>query len=345
MAYSRPSSAISTLPAAPPRSLPAPGAWQRRTVATLLVATFLVTFVYSSLSLLGGILLVYAPQLPIRSTPAAYGLDYRNVSFVSRVDHLHLSGWFIPAVLPDGHLSADRTIIMIHGNRQNRTDPGMGLLKLSADMARHGFAVLAFDLRGMGESAPAPLSLGYFEQRDVLGAVDFLLSGPLPYPNLGRPRVLGGWGVSLGATSLLLAASRTPAIHALVSDSAFADAIPLLERELPKQSKLPAAFTPGILFATHALYGIDYYADRPVDVVAQIAPRPIFFIHGGADHYIPLSNEAALVQAASNARHANITSWIVPKADHAQSYRVAGAAYVARVVAFFEQTLGPDASA
>ncbi len=317
--------------------------WQHRAVTTLLVVTFLLTFVYSGISLLGGILLVYTPPVPIRSTPAALGLDYHPVSFVSRDDHVRLRGWFIPGVLPDGKLSTDRTIIMIHGSRQNRADTGIGLLQLSGDMARHGFAVLAFDMRGMGESAPAPLSLGYYEQRDVLGAVDFLRSGPLPYPELGRPRVIGGWGGSLGAASLLLAAAREPAIRAIVSDSAFADVTPLLEREVPKMSKLPPAFTPGILLSAQALYGIDYYADRPVDVVAKIAPRPIFFIHGSADHYIPPSNQDALVRAANAGRDAQVTWWRIPGAGHVQGYHTAGAVYVARVVAFFEETLGPAA--
>lgn len=324
---------------------PARASWRHRAVTILLAVTFLLTFAYTGVSLLGGILLVYASPVPIRSTPAALGLEYRSVSFVSRDDHVRLRGWFIPGVLPDGKLTASRTLIMIHGSRQNRADTGIGLLQLSGEMARHGFAVLAFDMRGMGESAPAPLSLGYYEQRDVLGAVDFLRSGPLPYPALGRPHVIGGWGGSLGAASLLLAAAREPAIHAIVSDSAFADVTPLLEREVPKMSKLPNAFTPGILLAAQALYGIDYYADRPVDVVARIAPRPIFFIHGDADHYIPPSNQDALVRAASEGPDAHVTWWRVPGAGHVQSYHTAGALYVTRVVAFFTETLGPATGA
>jgi uncharacterized protein len=66
------------------------------------------------------------------------------------------------------------------------------LLDFSAALARAGFAVRAYDTRGTGASDPAPDSLGSFERRDVLGAVDFLRSGPMPYPALGRPRVIGG---------------------------------------------------------------------------------------------------------------------------------------------------------
>src|SRR5260370_10403366 len=142
---------------------------------------------------------------------------------------------------------------MVEGNRANRNDKRGGVINLSGELARHGFAILAFDMRGTGESPPAPLSLGYFEQRDVLGAVDFLRSGPVPYPALGRTHIIGGWGVSMGAATLLMAAAQATAIRALVSDSAYADIIPILEREVPKGGHLPPLFTPGTLFAVNVL--------------------------------------------------------------------------------------------
>jgi alpha-beta hydrolase superfamily lysophospholipase len=92
------------------------------------------------------------------------------------------------------------------------------MLGISSGFAHHGFAVLTFDLRGAGESAPAPESLGYFEQRDALGAFDFLKSGPLPYAELGRPRAIAVWGVSMGGATLLLAAAHEPAIQAVENE-------------------------------------------------------------------------------------------------------------------------------
>ncbi len=290
-------------------------------------------------------MLVYVPQKPPYSTPAAFGLQYRNVTFPSREDHVQLQGWFIPGILPNGSLTAHRTIIMVHGSRTNRADKNAGLLRLSVALAQHGFAILAFDMRGMGESPPAPLSLGYFEQRDVLGAVDFLRSGSVPYPQLGRPRIIGGWGLSMGGTTLILAAAQEPAIRALVSDSAYADIIPILEREVPKGGHLPSFFTPGALLAVDALYGINYYAVRPVDVVVHIAPCPILFIHGDADKYIPPSNMTVLAAAASAAPGAHVQTWSVPGADHAQSFNVMGNTYVSRIVAFYTTALGPDSGA
>jgi fermentation-respiration switch protein FrsA (DUF1100 family) len=313
-------------------------------IVALLIVSVIVTTAYTALSIYIATKLVYVPQTPIYATPASLGLQFKYVTFPSRIDHVQLKGWYIPGILPNGNLTSQRTIIVVHGNRTNRADKDVGLLVLSGDLARHGFAVLAFDMRGTGESPPAPLSLGYFEQRDVLGAVDFLHSGPVPYPALSRTRIIGGWGVSMGAATLLMAAAQEPAIRTVVSDCAYADIIPILEREVPKGGHLPTLFTPGSLFAANVLYGMDFYAVRPVDIVASIAPRPIFFIHGASDTYIPPSNMNTLATAARTGSNANVQTWLVPGAEHAKSFTVEGAVYVDRIVAFYNAMLGPDTS-
>jgi len=313
-------------------------------VVALLIVSVIVTVAYTALSIYIATQLVYVPQKPLYATPASLGLQFKYVTFPSRVDHVQLKGWYIPGVLPNGHLTSQRTIIMVHGKGANRADKSAGLLNLSGELARHGFAILAFDMRGTGESPPAPLSLGYFEQRDVLGAVDFLRSGPIPYPALGRTHIIGGWGVSMGAATLLMATAQEQAIRAVVSDSAYADIIPILEREVPKGGHLPPLFTPGTLFAANILYGIDYYAVRPEDVVANIAPRPILFIHGTSDTYVPPSNMDTLAAAARTASNANVQTWLVPGAAHAQSFNTEGTVYVDRVGAFYNAALGPDTS-
>jgi len=316
----------------------------RWVVVVLLVLSVVVTTVYTALSIYIATKLVYVPPKPIYATPASLGLQFKYVTFPSRTDHIQLKGWYIPGVLPNGHLTTQRTIIMVHGTRTNRADKAAGLLNLSVDLARHGFAILAFDMRGTGESPPEPLSLGYFEQRDVLGAVDYLRSGSVPYPALGRTHIIGGWGVSMGAATLLMATAQEPAIRAVVSDCAYADIIPILEREVPKGGNLPPLFTPGGLTAARILYGMDFYAVRPEDIVASIAPRPIFFIHGTSDTYVPTENINILAAAARTAPDAHIQTWLVPGAGHAQSFNKEGAVYVDRVVAFYDAALGPDTS-
>ncbi len=315
-----------------------------RFVVVLLVLSTLLTVSYTAVSIYIATQLMYAPRMPIYATPASLGLQYKDVIFASRDDHLPIRGWFIPGVLPNGHLTTQRTIIVVHGNSTNRADKGAGILNLSGALTRHAFAILAFDMRGAGESPDAPRSFGLYEQRDVLGAVDFLRSGPLLYPELGRPRAIAGWGVSEGAATLILAAAKEPAIRAIVSDCAYADILPILEREIPKLGHLPPLFTPGGLIAAQMLYGVDYYNIRPENFVASIAPRPILFIQGDKDDFIPPSNMSTLAAAARTAPDADVQTWLVKGANHAQSYNKMGKAYVDRIVTFYTGALGPDTS-
>jgi uncharacterized protein len=316
----------------------------RRVVGGLLILSGLLTLAYLGISSYIAEQLVYEAPNAIVSTPANLGLRFASVIITSRDDHISLKGWFIPGILPDGRLTTDRMIVVVHGLRTNRESPGDHLLELTGALVRHGFGVVSFDMRGMGESPPAPLSMGNLEQRDVLGAVDFLRTGTLPFPELGRPRFIGGLGISMGAASLLLAAAREPGIQAVVSDSAYADAAPLLEREIPKRSvavvgRIPGAFAPSALTIARILYGVDLFDARPVGSIARIAPRPLLLIHGAADDYVPVSNFQQLVAAATTPATARVSTWLVPKTRHAQAFKNTGAVYVARVAAFFDAAL------
>jgi uncharacterized protein len=316
----------------------------RRLVATALLLAGLLTTVYSTASIYIATQLVYTKPLPIKDTPAKYGLHYTSVEFTSRGDHVRLNGWFIPGVLANGKLTTNRVIITVHGTRQNRTDPAANVLKFVHFLALNGYAVLSFDIRGQGESQPEPLSMGYFEYRDVLGAVDYIQHGTLPYPELGRPKVIGGWGLSLGGTMMLLAGAQEPALKAIVADSPAADILPVILREVGK-SGVPPFLKPGGLLATQALYGMDWYNIRTDTIVGQIAPRPLFLIQGAKDDFVPLQNHYDLMAVLNTTPHANVQEWLVPGAKHAQGFNKAGQEYVDRVVAFFDANLGPDTSA
>lgn len=327
---------------------------ERRWLIALLVVCGLLASTYAAASVFMATQIVDSTARPLNSqTPAEFGLTYHNVAFVSREDHVQLRGWFIPGVLPNGHLTTDRTLIVLHGNGANRQDTTIKLMDLERDLARHGFAVLAFDMRNAGQSAKAIDGLGSIEYRDVLGAVDFLRQGPLPFPNLARPRVIAGWGLSEGGTAMIYAMAREPAIRALVVDSTEAEWMPIIEREYPIRGaeRFPflATLMPGLLpgaFTAEALiYGVNQYANRPVDVVARLAPRPLFFIHADHDDFVPSSMMDQLVAAASAPANAHAQSWKVPNVHkHAQCYATYPVEYVARVTAFYTAALGSDQS-
>src|SRR6266568_9270952 len=95
-----------------------------RIVRGLLLTVGVLSLAYASASVYVAIRVVHADPLPVLQTPAAFGLSFRE-------DHLAVRGWFLPGVLPDGRLTAERSLILVHGLHSNRAAPL--LLGLSAD--------------------------------------------------------------------------------------------------------------------------------------------------------------------------------------------------------------------
>lgn len=278
--------------------------------------------------------LAHPAPTPVEMTPRDLGLDFRDVTFASRGDGVRLRGWLIPGLRANGQPTLERTVIAVHGAWQNRTDLAAGLNDLCCELARAGFAVLAFDMRGHGASDSAPFTLGSSERRDVLGAVDFLREATLPYPQLERPRWIGGLGVSVGANALLYAAAEEHEIRAVVADSAYAEMAATLARELPKHSGLPAIFTPGTLLAARVLFDVDAAAIRPAEAVADIAPNPVLLIQGGADMMNPPASLAILTQCARESPDSHVTAWLTPDVAHVQAFHQDREVYVSLVVSF-----------
>jgi pimeloyl-ACP methyl ester carboxylesterase len=261
-------------------------------------------------------------RVPVEGDPGELDLAYEDVSFPSAADDLTLRGWFLPVE------DSDRVIVMVHGAGANRADASNGMLDIAAGLVQNGFNVLTFDLRGCGESEGDMVSGGYFEKRDLEGAVAYL-------KERGFDRI-GVLGFSLGAVTSLLAAPEDPDIDAIVSDSSFADLNDIMKPEFHARTKAPGFFLTPILLLIKVMYGVDFPAIRPIGKVADIAPRPVFFIHGEADETIPVAHAQRLYEAADNPAD---ELWTVPGAGHTQAYNTGPEEYLERVTAFFDAAL------
>ncbi|MEE9199748.1 MAG: alpha/beta fold hydrolase [Dehalococcoidia bacterium] len=261
---------------------------------------------------------------PVGQTPADVGLEYEEVTFPSRVDHLALRGWWIQ------RSDEERCIILVHGGEKHRADPYIGMLSVARDLAGRGCCVLLFDLRGHGESEGKRSSLGYYERRDLLGAIDYVLNRGIAHHRIG---ILG---FSLGAAIALLVASGDGLGVPVVSDSSFADLPALIKREASRRIDLPGVFNLGWMWMTRAMYGVDLGAIRPVEAIKKLPAGRVLIIHGAEDETVPLADAHTLHDASNNAGDG---LWIVPGASHVRSYRTYPEEYVSRVVSFFDQAL------
>ena len=304
---------------------PAPQQRWRHRLAWLAVVVLVVTLVV--VLVLSGYVaaqLTTIARVPLRGSPAALGLQYDDVAFAAREDATALAGWYIYP-----HSTARRcTVIMVHGQFDNREDPSIKMLDIAANLAQHGYGVFMIDLRAHGASAGQRLSWGDDERRDVLGAVDYLTTQP------DTAACIVGLGFSMGGATLINAAAEEPRIRAVVADSSFANLRELLDTGIPAESGLPRFFTPTSLLMARLLYGIDLNRMRPQDTIADIAPRPILIIHGTADQAIPVEHAHRLYATAANPQ---AELWIVPDVEHVRAYATHPQQYMERVLNFLNR--------
>jgi fermentation-respiration switch protein FrsA (DUF1100 family) len=253
-------------------------------------------------------------------SPAEYGLAFDEVAFPA-CDGVTLRGWWIPAVG-----SADRAVIFLHGHGGSM-DPDVQYVP-----ALHAaeFNVLMFDFRAHGRSDGRMSTLGYLERRDVLGAVDFVRAK-------GISRI-GFLGFSMGGIVAMLTAPICPDVRAVISDGGPArmrTALTVWAWEHGVPRSLGAVLAWLALTVTSLRVGANQFRYEPIRWVGRIAPRPILFIHGERDPYVPPADFDALLAAANEPKEI----WRVPEAGHRMVDQVYPEEYRRRVVAFFDQHL------
>ncbi|HEY4034934.1 MAG TPA: alpha/beta hydrolase [Ktedonobacteraceae bacterium] len=237
-----------------------------------------------------------------------------DVSFYNKRHNL-LSGWL--AI----HTPLAPVIILAHGTPGNR----VSMIQRSAFLYNHGYNVLLFDFQSYGRSQGIMSTLGIVESEDILAAIDYLHT----LPDTSHSKI-GVLGLSMGATAAALAASKTEDISALVLESCPVDAT-RVPGDVPDDAARDADRQ-----LVERVYGVDITEARPIDVVGNFPGHPaVFFINGDVDTITPLSGMQELFQTAGNPKQ----YWIVPTAEHAQSFDVDTAGYIARVDAFFDTYL------
>ncbi|PDW04582.1 alpha/beta hydrolase [Candidatus Viridilinea mediisalina] len=251
-------------------------------------------------------------------TPWELGVPFEPVRFTSSAG-VTLRGWWLPQAEPKG------VMIGCHGHSGSKDD----MLGIGSNVWRAGYSVLLFDFRGRGESDPWPQTLVSREVDDLTAAVDFVAAR--------EPQAaIGVVGFSMGAAVAILTAAQDARIGAVVADSAFTTGRDVVAHNIRSVLRLPAEFL--VMAAdqiVHMRHGYRFSSVRPLDRVAQLAPRPLMIIHGAEDTLVPCSHAERLYQAAKEPREL----WMVPGVDHCGAYFIDRPAYCQRVIGFLDQYL------
>ena len=223
-----------------------------------------------------------------------------------------------------------QTVIISGGHKGQR----QGALGIAIALWRKGFNVVLYSYRGMPGSDRAPITFGIKEVLELQAAIAF-----------ARKRIpnarIGLLGYSMGAVVSLLGAAGEPGVQALVLDSPFSDLRTLLVENVRATSKLPGTpfvWLAGLMFWMRTRCSLS--ACRPIAVLSSLEPRPLFFIHGGADNITNVNHSRRLYDGYRGPREI----WIVQGAPHTGAYFADRPLYVERVAGFFARHLGLDVS-
>src|ERR1700693_2730702 len=256
-------------------------------------------------------------------TPFEFQADYEEVELVT-ADGVNFGAWHFRQP------GSPQTVIVSGGHKGQR----QGSLGISASLWRKGFNVILYSYRGMPGSDRAPITFGIKEVLELQATIAF-----------ARKRIpnakIGLLGYSMGAVVSMLGAAGEPGVQALVLDSPFSDLRSSLIESVRAASKLPGArfvWLAGVMFCMRTRHRISEC--RPRDVLSALEPRPLFFVHGGADDITSVNHSRRLYDAYRGPREI----WIVQGAPHTGAYFADRPLYVERVAGFFARHLGLDVS-
>ncbi len=235
-------------------------------------------------------------------------------------DGLELRGCWIPAARRPAP-----AVIILHGHGGSLD----GDLHRAPALHEAGFDVFLFDFRAHGASRGRVASFGYFERRDVQGAVAYVRSR-----GAGR---IGLLGFSYGGIAAMVSAPLCPEVGAVVSDGGPARMLTAIigrcaEWHLPRWFSWFIAWL--IVVITSLRLRANLFQYEAIRWVGRSAPRPIFFIHGEEDPY--LADFDDLWKAAAEPKEA----WRLPGVGHTKASEMYPEEFNRRVIGFFKASLG-----
>lgn len=253
----------------------------------------------------------YHPNVCRYDSPEAHGLTYEPVWF-SAADGPRLHGWFFPAIgQPKG------AVLHLHGNAGNIT----GHFPHVSWLPERGWNVLCFDYRGYGQSQGRVTRAGTIA--DAHAALDYLLHRP----DLDAGGIIV-FGQSLGGAIGIVLVAERPEVRGLAVDGAFDSYRRVVSWHVRRN---PLLFVVGWWVPQLAM-GDGY---DPIEYVGQIAPRPLFIMHGRADTIVPVSAGERLYAAAGQPK----LCWFIEGADHYEAMQDMANEAQQRLLAFFESCL------
>lgn len=250
-----------------------------------------------------------------RASLEVAGFDSEAIEFTSR-DGTVRHGWY-----SKGSEHPEIVVIVQPGHAGNTSFA----LADAAIFARGGYSTLIFEHRSCAN--PRNLSgTGILEVADVLGAVDYLDSR-------SDVKHIAAMGFSAGGTSIVTAAGQDERIEMVISEGGYTSlADDVLDTDIPNQHPIERIYRRFLLWSFALQLGPNKLHPAPIDVIANVSPRPILLIYG--------DQEARVGNILYEAAHDPKEIWIIVGVRHGGYEQIAGEEYHQRLGTFIDHAFG-----
>jgi pimeloyl-ACP methyl ester carboxylesterase len=237
-----------------------------------------------------------------------------------------VDGLSIAATYRPGRDSTAPAVLLLHAKGQSR----QSMASRAEWLASLGYASLAIDFRGHGESDLAPRTNGYTEARDARAALTWLKAR-----QRGAPVAIVG--ISLGGAASLIGEQGPLPADALILQAVYPDLRRAIHNRIAQRAPDGVASLLEPLLSLQTLPRIGVWPSR-------ISPRhalaafngPVLVMGSTGDESTPPRETHALFSAVSGDR----SLWLADAGDHAAMCDLDGTTYRAILVAFLRRTIG-----
>jgi len=257
-------------------------------------------------------------------TPADVGLSYREVTLTT-ADDVRLAAWWVPG-------DNGTAVVLLHGAGSTRT----AVLEHAGVLARHGYGVLLLDARGHGGSEGRGMDFGWYGERDVAAAIDFVQRQP--GTTAGRIALVG---LSMGGEEAIGAAGVDPRVRAVVAEGATNRVA--VDKGYLDHFGTRARVQRGIDAITYGVAGLLSGAPEPQPLRDAVTASqldgtrtPFLLIAAGE-----VETEGLAAAYISGGAPDAVEVWTVPEAAHVQGLRAEPEAWEDHVVRFLDRALRP----
>ena len=242
-------------------------------------------------------------------------------TFIYAPDNARLHAYYVAAPLP-----TSKTAVIVHGY----TDNAIRMMMIGYLYNRGlGYNILLPDLRYSGLSDGDAFQMGWLDRKDVMQWME------VANEIYGDSTQMVVHGISMGgATTMMVSGEQQPNyVKCFVDDCGYTSVWDQFSKELKEEFGLPAF--PLLYIASWLCDWTKNWNFTEASALEQVkkCKRPMLFIHGEKDDYVPTQMVYELHEAKPEPKEL----WTVPNADHATSYKLNKKEYTEKVKQFTDK--------